>query len=370
MIIGQLKQRRQLETILQETRLGHAYLFHGNEGVGLLPIALWFAQKIIESGAIHTKQTDVLNHTDVHFIFPVSTNDRIKTKPKSDDFLEEWKHFIRANPYASQLDWMEHIGSEKKQGIISVNESHSLFQKMNLSSFHSTYKILIIWNADAMNLALANKCLKLIEEPPKNTIFLLTTKNPQKIISTIRSRLVSVHIPNIEEQVIVQKLIDKNVEPKKAKKISKRAQGNWNKTHKLLGNEEIEQEFFDHFTFWIRKAFLAKTKPEVLQELIAWADTMNSYGREKQKAFLSFCGERFRQAILVHYEVSELMHQDLEDKEFNFRSFSNYVHGKNIESIINQLDSANMEIGRNVNSKFVFLDMSIQITRLIHKKAP
>ena len=369
MIIGQLKQKKQLKTIIRQRRLAHGYLFHGNEGVGLLPMALWFAQEIIGSGAIDAEQIDLINNPDVHFIFPVSTNDRIKTKPKSDDFSEQWKQFIGSNLYASQLDWMEHMGCEKKQGVISVHESHSLFQKAGLSSLNSKYKILIIWNADAMSLPLANKCLKLIEEPPQNTIFLLTTTSPQKIISTIRSRLVSLHIPPIEENIVVQQLIGIGIEPKKAKTISKAARGNWNTIQKLLDNQEMEKEFFAHFIFWIRKAFLAKTKTEILKELILWADQISSYSREKQKAFISFCAERFRQALLVHYKANDLVYQDMEDKEFNFRSFSNYVHGKNIESIINQLDLANMEIDRNVNSKFIFLDISIQITRLIHKKA-
>ena len=365
MIIGHLKEKNRLENILQENRLGHAYLFHGNQGVGLLPIALWFAQKIIKFGGFESGQVDILNHPDVHFIFPVSENDRIIAKPKSDDFLEEWKQFIRMNPYASQLDWMERIGSERKQGIINVNESRSLFQKSSLSPFSSTYKILIIWNAEAMNIALANKCLKLIEEPPKNTVFLLTSTNPQKIISTIRSRLICVHIPNIEQEAINEKLISENIEPKKANIISKKAQGNWNVIRKLLENEETEQEFFDLFAFWTRKLFLSKTKPQAIQSLIIWAGTMSSYSREKQKAFISFCAERFRQALLVRYQATDLVYQDLEDNKFNFRIFSNHISGKNIKAILSQLNLVNLEIDRNVNSKFVFLDMSIQISRLI-----
>mgnify|MGYP001140104590 FL=1 len=371
-IIGQEHIKKHLQKSAENGRVPHAQLFVGKEGCGSLPMAIAYAQFLLcnfseDAGACNIK-CNKLQHPDLHFAFPVTTNDSVKKHAVSDLFLEDWRDFIATQPYGSLFNWLQHIGVENKQGLIGVDESEAVVKKLKLKSYEGGFKVMIIWMAEKMNIAAANKLLKLIEEPPQKTVFLLITENEEQIINTIRSRCQALHFPALSEQDIANALILKNqVADNQATKIAHQAEGNYNKALHLLQNDSSDLVFEEWFIAWIRTAFRAKGNASVVQQLISWSDTIAKTGRETQKRFLDYCLQFFRQALLMNYKSDQLVFMESKSG-FYLSKFAPFVHSGNILEIEKELNDAMYHIERNGNAKIILLDLSMKLTRFLHKK--
>jgi len=377
-IVGQNHLKNHLVNSVQKGRIPHAQLFIGPEGSGTLSMALAYAQYIIcnnkgsenegGSSACNLK-FDHLQHPDLHFVYPVATTDSIKSNATSDDFMSTWIDFLKETPYGSVNDWYEAIGIQKKQGNISVHEAASILKKLILKPFEGGYKVMIIWMAEKMNTEAANKLLKLLEEPTDKTVFILIAEDEKAILQTILSRCQILHFNALNEQEIVQGLIEKeNCDEVDAYSIAKQAQGNYNKALKLRYNITNEYPFDEWFVTWVRAAFRANKNARVVSDLIKWSDEISAIGREKQKLFLNHCMELFRQALLLNYSTAELVYMEPKVDNFKLKNFSPFVNEHNILEIYQEIEDATYHIERNGNAKMIFTDLSIKLTRLIHKK--
>lgn len=370
-IIGQQHIINHLKTSASSGRVPHAQLFVGPEGCGTLPVALAYARYLLCSEtneSCHLKM-DGLSHPDLHFAFPVATNTKVKKHAVSDLFLEDWRLFIKEQPYGNLFDWYKQIGVENKQGQIGVDEATDIVKKLALKSYEGGYKIMIIWMAEKLNTASSNKLLKLIEEPPNKTVFILIAEHEEQIINTIRSRCQVLHFPVLAENDIQQRLIsDFNIGEAEALKIAHRANGNYNKAADFVHKDSEDLVFEKWFIAWVRAAFRAKGNKTVIKDLIAWSDEIAKTGRETQKLFLNYCLDFFRQALLLNYTAKDLVYLEPETANFSLDKFAPFVHGNNIEDITNELNSAIYHIERNGNAKIILTDLSIKLTRLLHKK--
>jgi len=377
-ILGQDHIKNHLTRSADLGRIPHAQLFVGPEGCGTLPMAIAYAQYILchnqngenigENESCNLKFQKI-SHPDLHFVYPSVTTEEVKTKPKSIDFIADWRQFVADNPYGGLFDWYSVLGVQNKQGLIRVEDAAEVLKTLALKSYEGGYKIMIVWMADKMNIEASNKLLKLIEEPPEKTVFILITENEEDLIQTIRSRCQVLHFNGLSEQVITEALISReNVEPKLATKIAHQAQGNFNKALNLLKDDNEEFPFEQWFVDWVRAAFQAKKNAAVIADLIQWSDQIAALGRETQKKFLQYCIDVFRQALLHNYETQSLVYMESTIENFTIAKFAPFINGNNINEIFQELSDAIFHIERNGNAKIILTDLSIKLTRLIHKK--
>lgn len=377
-ILGQEHIKSHLTKSAENGRVPHAQLFVGPEGCGTLPMAIAYAQYLLcrntegknttgnESCNLKFKN---LSHPDLHFVFPVANTEKIKSHPVSKFFMEEWRQLVDRQPYGNLFDWYRILGIDNKQGQIGVDEAQDIVKSLALKSYEGGYKVMLIWMAEKMNTAASNKLLKLIEEPPNKTIFILIAEDEEQIINTIRSRCQVLHFPPLAEEVIKNALIKNYQIPEgDAIKIAHQANGNYNKACDLVYSDSEDTQFEDWFVFWIRSAFKAKGNKSAIHDLISWSETIAKTGRETQKQFLNFCLDFFRQALLLNYNAEGLVFMEPKTS-FKLEKFAPFVHGNNIMDISNELQDAIYHIERNGNSKIILTDLSIKLTRLLHKKA-
>ena len=376
-VIGQKHLKSHLLKTIENGRIPHSQLFIGKAGCGILPIALSYAKEILchsfskDSAEYHAcaKKVAKLAHPDLHFVMPVNTNEKVKKNPVSSHFSSEWREFVLKNPYASLYDWYQFLGIENKQGNISKYEAEDISKKLSLKAYEGGYKVMIIWMADKMNVECANKLLKLVEEPPNKTVLLLLTENEEKVLGTIQSRCQKLHFPLLSEEVIASQLTNyHNITDYISKNISRQANGDFNKALHLISNNEDDAEFEKWFVTWVRTAFRARGNKSAINDLLSWSETLAKEGRETQKKFLGYCLEIFRQALLKNYKVDSLIYFESKDFKFSLEKFAPFVHQNNIFGIMKALEDAEFHIERNGNAKIIFTDLSIQLTRLIHKK--
>ena len=377
-ILGLSHIKNHLATSADAGRIPHAQLFVGPEGCGTLPMALAYAQYIIcgNSNAenLATNQScnlkfNTLSHPDMHFAFPVSNSEKIKKNAVSDHFMQEWRTFVKEQPYGNLFDWYRLIGIEKKQGKIGVDEAQDVGKKLSLKAYEGGYKVMLIWMAEKMNIEASNKLLKLIEEPPNNTVFILIAENEEQIIQTIRSRCQILHFPPLAEAIIANALISKGLVREEALQIANEADGNFNKALDLMNKDSEDLIFEKWFVQWVRSAFKAKGNKAAIHELILWSEEVAKTGRETQKKFLQYCLTVIRQALLINFNTRELAFMRIHTDGFQLEKFAPYVHENNIMDIADELETAIYHIERNGNSRIVLTDLSIKLTRLLHRSA-
>ena len=377
-IINQSIIKKQLFQSVERNRIAHAQLFIAPKGSGALPLAIAYAQYILCGNTDGENSTgnhacnlkfEKLAHPDLHFAFPVAATSKVKRHPVSDFFLEEWREFVATNPYGDVLDWFQQLGIENKQGQIGVDEAEAIVKKLSLKAYEGAYKVLIIWMAEKMNTSAANKLLKLIEEPPDKTVLLLIAENEDQIINTILSRCQLIKLLPLSENHIKETLIEKEqIGEKEAAKIAHQANGNWNKALQILHHSANDQQFEQWFIIWIRAAFRARGNATVIQELVSWSETIAAAGREIQKSFLQYCLQFFRQALLKNYTADSLVFLEPTTPNFKLEKFAPFVHSGNILEINKEINEAIYHIERNGNAKIILLDLSIKLTRFLHKK--
>ncbi len=377
-VLGLEHIKKHLVTTAETGRVAHAQLFIGPEGSGTLPMAVAYAQYILcgnahgenngENVACNTK-CNSLTHPDLHFAFPVSNSDKVKSHAVSDNYLQEWRQFVLEQPYGNLFDWYRHIGIEKKQGQIGVDEAHDIVKKLSLKSYEGGYKVLILWMAEKMNISASNKLLKLIEEPPAKTVLLLIAEDEEQLINTIRSRCQILHFPPLAEQVIVDALTEKGSPKNDVHAIAQEANGNFNKALDLLNKDSEDLIFERWFVQWVRSAFKAKGNKGAVQELVMWSDEVAKTGRQVQKQFLHYCLGMMRQSLMLNFNAKELVHSKIHMEDFSLAKFAPFVHENNILDIVAELEKAIFHVERNGNAKLIFTDLSIKLTRLLHTKA-
>jgi DNA polymerase-3 subunit delta' len=378
-ILGQDHIKNYLITTANAGRIPHAQLFIGPEGSGTLPMAMAYAQYILcnNSNGENTTGNSACNlkfehisHPDMHFVYPITSTDEVKgDSVVSTNFLDQWRSFVKENPYGSLFDWYKKLEIPKKQGIISVKESAAINKNLSLKAYEGGYKVMIIWMADKMRTDAANKLLKLLEEPPEKTIFILISESIDDLLQTIISRCQVVDFLALPEQVITDALIATHkVEANLAKKIAHQCEGNYNKALHLLHKDDDDSVFEEWFINWVRAAFKAKGNASVIADLISWSTTIAKEGRETQKNFLQFCIQFFRQALLLNYKATDLVYLEPNFENFKLEKFAPFVHGNNIADIFKELEDAIYHIERNGNSNIILTDLSIKLTRLLHKK--
>lgn len=378
-ILGQEHIKKHLTHSASNGRIPHAQLFIGPEGSGTLPMAIAYAQYILCNNADgeNNNGNEACNlkfqnfsHPDLHFAFPVTTSDKVKSKPVSNFYLEEWRELLKNQPYGNLFDWYKLLGVDNKQGQIGVEEAQEIVKSLSLKSYEGGYKVMLIWMAEKMNIACANKLLKLIEEPPNKTIFILIAEDEQQIINTIKSRCQILHFPPLAEDAIKQGLIKNyNLDATVATKIASQSNGNYNKACDLVYQDSEDLQFEEWFIFWVRSAFKAKGNKAAIHDLISWSENISKTGRETQKQFLLFCLDFFRQALLLNYKAPDLVYIEPKVEKFKLENFAPFVHGNNILEISEELQDAIYHIERNGNSKIILTDLSIKLTRLLHKKS-
>ncbi|MFT6933827.1 MAG: DNA polymerase-3 subunit delta' [Maribacter sp.] len=376
-ILGLSHIKNHLTLSADAGRIPHAQLFVGPEGSGLLPMALAYAQYVIcnnsdsenEGGEVACNlKFNSFSHPDMHFAFPVANSEKAKTRAVSDNYIQEWRNFMTEQPYGNLFDWYRLIEIEKKQGQIGVDEAQAVLKKLSLKSYEGGYKVMVIWMAERMNSAASNKLLKLIEEPPDKTIFLLLCQNEEQIIQTIKSRCQVLHLPPLAEEAIVTGLIDKGATKEEAMRVAHEANGNFNKALDLFHNDSEDLVFEKWFVQWVRSAFKAKGNKAAIHELILWSEELAKTGRETQKKFLHYCIMVMRQALLLNYGAEELAYMKIHVDGFQLKKFAPFVHENNILPIVEELENSIYHIERNGNAKIIFTDLSIKLTRLLHKK--
>ena len=367
-IYGHDSQIKALRESISLGRVPHAQLFTGPEGIGMLSVAIAFMRAVfcqepnVDKSSCDLK-FDRLTHPDLHFVFPVASNAKVKTKPTSDQFLEDWRLFVENDRFGTLFDWYQQLEIENKQGQIGVLESEEIIKKLSLTAYEGGWKGVIVWRADKLNLAAANKLLKLVEEPPEKTLFIFISNHEDQVLETLRSRCQGVHFSLLPENTITKALISYGVTPETADSLSLQANGQLSRALRLMKVEEAP--FEDWFVSWVRTAFKARRNKGSVVELLNWSQQIAGVGRETQKQFLLFSIELFRQALLVQYELPELTSYKPRG-DFDVSRFSNYVHNGNIQLITSELESACLHIERNGSAKMIFSDLSLKLTKYIH----
>ena len=366
-IIGQEEVKTRLLNDIEHDRMPHALMLCGPRGAGKLPLALALAQRLLcEEGqgcgrCKSCKMVEALSHPDLHFSFPVIKKKNSSTAPVSDDYLKEWREQLLRNAYFDINDWLEDIKAEKQQATYYVGESDALLKKLAIKSSQGGYKVCIIWLPERMNLASANKLLKLIEEPPSLTHFILLCEEPDKVLGTILSRTQRINVPGLTEEDISQALQLRHAMPAdKADEIAHVAQGSYTAAiHRMqAGNED--EAFFELFVQLMRLAYGRKIK-----DLKTWSDELAGKGREAQKRFLQYAQRLLRENFIYNFHQQDKLNYLLKrESDFSVR-FARFINEKNVIQIMDELSRAENDIECNVNAKMVFFDFSLKLIVLL-----
>ena len=380
-IIGQEATKRQLRQSVREGRIPHAQLLTGISGIGKLQLALAYAQYLNcpnrteedSCGVCPTcLQFERLQHPDLHFVFPIVGSDET-----CDAFLEPWRTILLDKHYFDLEDWHNAIGMETKQSMIYEKESGEILRKLSLKPYGNGYKVMIIWQPEKMNITTANKLLKLLEEPPEKTVFLLVSEHPEMLLATIRSRVQTIRVPRLETETITQALVNEGIEWTKAYDIARIANGSYLAARKKADESEENQQELRDFIALFRDAYTVgvlkdpRKKYESLKRLRQWSLDMadSKVGRERQKHFLQYAQQQVRENYIRNVGEAELNYQMEAERDFSVK-FAPFIHDGNVEAIMRQLDLAERQIEQNGNAKMIFFDLCLQMIVLIKKPKP
>ena len=373
-IIGQQEVKKRLLNLVGEDRTPHALMLFGPPGTGKRSLAVAMAQYLSCADRQPEDACGVcpscvkfskLVHPDLHFVVPVMKTQKVVKDPETDLFIEAWRESFLANPYLSENQWYEAIGAENKQGMISVKESESIIRKLNFKPYESDYRMMIIWLPEKMHQATGNKLLKLIEEPPAKTLFLMVSENTERILPTILSRSQLLQVPPLEEDLLREGLLNRQgSDPQLLEDAVRRANGNYNVALNTLLKDEQELQYFDRFTGLMRLCYSRK-----IIEINDWVDSVAGLGRERQKQLLDYSLRLLRENFMLHMEHDQLSYMSAREAEFSGR-FSPFIHEGNIHGLVASFNEAGNHIEANGNPRIVFMDLSVRVIRLLMQKAP
>ncbi|MBQ8361453.1 MAG: DNA polymerase III subunit delta' [Bacteroidaceae bacterium] len=363
-IIGQEEAKRRIVQEVGEGRVPHARLICGPEGSGKLPLAVAYARYLCctdrQGGEACGRcpscvKFDKLVHPDVHFVFPVKSSSNV-----SDDFLREWRSLMLKSPYFSFPQWMETMGVENQQPLIGVRESDVIARKLNLKASAGGYKVMIIWLPEKMNVQSANKLLKLLEEPPRQTVFLLVSEQPDTLLSTIQSRTQRMELRKLAEPEVKRALEEHyGLQEADAATVAHLSGGSFLKALESIRLSEDSRAFFDLFVSLMRLSYQRK-----LREMKLWSEQVAAMGREKQKHFLDYCQRSLRENFIFNFRRQELVYMTPEEQAFSQR-FAPYVNERNVMGIMEELALAQQHVEQNVNPKMIFFDFALKMIMLL-----
>ena len=359
--------------MVDEDRLPHAIMLTGPQGAGKLALAIGFAKVLLSQGGetsmfgepVESPMLRKLEHPDLHFTYPTIKLPSMSAdhKPVSDDFAREWHELVMAGPYFTMNEWLELMGGENQQAIITAGESDELVRKLSLKSSQGGYKVSIVWLPERMNQECANKILKLLEEPPSQTVFLMVCNEPEKLLETIRSRVQRVDVKKIDTEDIRQALMEKRgLTEDEAKRISRMANGSWLKALEMLSADSENELFLDMFQTLMRLSYQRK-----LKDLKTWSERMASLGREKQKRFLDYFLRLVRENFMYNFKQEDLCYMTQREEDFA-KNFARFINEANVLPIYDLINKAIRDIGQNANAKIVFYDMTLQMIVLLIQK--
>ncbi len=371
-VLGQEQVKRRLIQSVKDNRVSHAQLFFGPEGNGKLPLAIAYARYMCcenpsDDDSCGTCPSCIkygkFVHPDLHFVFPVVKKE--KGYEVCDDFLVKWREVLTSNPYISENQWYEVIRAGNKQGLIGKNESDAVARKLSLKSFEAPYKVMIIWLPEKMNLTAANKLLKLLEEPPSATVFLLVSEQTDSILPTIRSRTQMIRIGPLEEESIRKELQVRFPDDRgMIEDVIRRSNGNFSLATQLIEAGEMELEHFEEFGYFMRKCY-----GRDIVELHRWTEKIAGWGRERQKLFLSYALRMIRENFMLNLRQEEITFLTQKEQEFSVR-FSAFIHPGNVFDMAGEFQRAIEHIEANGYAKLILLDLAIKNILLLKQPAP
>jgi DNA polymerase-3 subunit delta' len=388
-VIGQQEIKKHLAEMVEQNRLCHALLFLGREGSGALPLAMAFAQYVVSlpqpapvvedlfggmtalapaPAFIHPdhiasqpafERAKQMIHPDLHFSYPVIPK-KSGDKPVSSDYINEWREFVQLYPYGNVYDWLQFIGAENKQGNITAEECNDIIRKLSLKSFESEYKVLLLWMPEYLGKE-GNKLLKLIEEPPPNTLFLLVAENEEQILATILSRCQLVKVPMPENRDVEQAMIARaNTSPETARQIAAISEGNYREALQLL--QHADEDWQSLLREWLNATLKGGPAAQV-----KFVDEISKLGREKQKQFLRYFNHLLEQSIRIKVLGTDNIVVADNEKDFALR-LNKIASVSQQQSIIEELDRAAYYIERNANGKMLFQALTIKLYHIIQNK--
>ena len=368
-IVGQQEPKLRLLKMVNENRVPHALLFAGKEGSGNLLAALAFAQHLYcknstSQGPCGTcnscNKVSKLIHPDLHLVFPIAKSKDVKS---SNDLIKEFRASFLANPYISLSDWFNELSADNKQPIIPVEEANDILKKLSYTSYEGSYKLMVIWQPEKMNAEAANKLLKILEEPPEKTIFILVTNHSEQLLATIISRVQQIPFYNCGEAEIANALVfNYKVNSEVARQTAILANGNYAEAINLLTHNEDSVSFLANFQNFMRLALKFEAG-----KALTWIDENAASGREKQKQFLQYGLEVFRDSLMYNFGDKNLVRLSGQEKQF-LEKFAPFVNQKNYEKLVEEFNSNYYYIERNANPKILFMDLILKTNELINLK--
>jgi DNA polymerase-3 subunit delta' len=372
-IIGNNSVKKQLIEAVRNNRISHAQLFSGKSGSANLALALAYAQFLncenrteVDSCGVCSSclKFNNLSHPDLHLVIPVLKTKEVQ-KPVSDHFIGKWRDFITNNYYGSLNGWIDSFGTENKtgqQGTIYKDEANNIHKKLSLKNYEAEYRVVLIWMPERMNLEVSNKLLKLFEEPPKGTIFLLITENTNQLLPTIISRLQSIKIADFTAEDIVNHFGEQALSLEKAKQLRNLTNADLGKITQILEDKEGELDLFSDFSVWMRLTY----KMDV-QGISKWVDNLSLKGRKQQNLFLSYAIKMVRECLIYNFASDTLLKTN--ENEFAFLTkFSPFIHEENSVMITEKLEESIKAINRNANAKILFFELSLQMVKFLRLK--
>ena len=370
-VIGQEALKEKLRREVDEGHIPHAQLFCGPSGVGKLALALAYARYLCctdrKDGEAcghcqSCKQWDQLMHPDVHFMFPIVSSEK-KKKTICADYLTEWRELLMNSSYFSYSQWLDAIDAENSQALIYAKESDEITKTLSLKPIQGDFKITIIWLPEKMNEPCANKMLKLLEEPPERTIFLLCSEEPERMLPTILSRAQRINLPRLTEIEIAEALQNNyGIEPRDSETLAHLANGSFVKALDQIHLNEDNDRYLELFISLMRLAYARR-----IREMKAWSEEVATLGREKQKELLTYCQRMIRESFMANFHQKQMSYMNLEEQNFTSR-FAPFVNEGNAMDIMNELSEAQTHIEQNVNPRMVFFDLSLKMIVLLIRK--
>lgn len=369
-VVGNQETKKALIQQVESGRVSHAQLFLGPEGSGKLAMAIAYSQYLMCDAPTSTDACDEcpnclkmksLSHPDLHFAFPVVANKTAKIG-SSIDRIKEWNALILKNTYFGLNQWQEELDEMGKNAAIAVEESRLILKRLSLKSYSGKYKIMIIWMPEKMNTQAANKLLKILEEPPEQTVFFLICNNSEGMLPTILSRTQIIRFPALKVSEVSNFLTNRyHIEASIAESAATLSQGNLNEAMQLLQGAKSQNLFFDLFVKMMRAAYTANPI-----ELMDISDEAASLDKENQKNFVKYGLHLFRESIILNYMKGELLNLRAEERKF-LEKFARFINNQNITELLSEFNDAYYHLERNANSKILFSDLLIKLTKLIKK---
>ena len=374
-VIGQEDIKQKLTSMVDDEHVPHAMILCGPYGCGKMAMAMAMASYLLTEGSVRINpQFNKANseamlgqweHPDLHFSFPTikRTGMSADHQPVSGDYAKEWRQMLMQGPYFNISQWMDYMDAANQQAIITGAESDELARKLSLKSSLGGYKVAVIWLPERMNLTSANKLLKLLEEPPHQTIFIMASEEPEKLLDTIKSRTQRIDMKRLTNKDICDALVQqRGIDDASAQRIARLANGNWMNALDALNTSNENRQFFDMFTMLMRLAYTRNIK-----ELKKWSEAVAAYGREKQRRMVVYFIGQVRENFMYNFRNPELTYMTVEEENFS-KKFSPFINELNVIEISELMERANRDIGQNANAKVVMFDMALKMIVLLLRK--